>query len=347
MRLTKNASTSSLSFALALAMAGPMAVLLTSSASVAAPAKEAKYSELTAQAQAHRDAGRYAEAAQAFAEAYDMLEEREQRGLKGEITIGNAMDDYRSAQEEAPDSMGLLFQEAALLERYGNRLEGLPEDLGKELERVKARMEELRVADESEAARRRAAEEERRAAEAKQPKVAPEPVDVLTKVKQPEVAPEPVDVLTKTKQPEVAPEPIDELAKVKGSRSRRAADFAVLGVGLTAFVGGTAMIANGVWNLGKVERRRDALLATLDAYGGGTPQMRESLRDEIESWHGRWRGIGTGLAVGGGALAAVGIGLTTWGVLRMRKGKQGSGRVSVAWPMGLGRGVGISLVGRY
>jgi hypothetical protein len=333
MQLTKNTSSSYLSFILALVVAGPGAVSLASPASAAAPAKEAKYSELTTQAQAHRAAGRYAEAAQAFAAAYDALDEREQRGLKGEITIGNAMDDYRSAQEQAPESMGLLFQEAALLERYGERIGGLPEDLGKELERVKAKMEELRrAADERAAQERRATEEERRVAQ---------------EAKQPEVVPEPIDERAKVKQPEVAPEPIDERAKVKKVRSRRATDFAILGVGLTAFVGGTAVVAGGVWNLGNVEQRRNALLGALDANAGGTPQMREDLRDEIEGWHDRWRGIGTGLAVSGGVLAAAGIGLTTWGVLRRSKGKQSAGPVSVAWPLGLGRGLGISLVGRY
>ena len=76
--------------------------------------------------------------------------------------------------------------------------------------------------------------------------------------------------------------------------SRRNRNIAVTG----------ALVAGGVWNIGNAERRRDELLGTVDANGGGTMDMRNDLRDEIEGWHDRWRGIGTGMAVGGGVLAA-------------------------------------------
>lgn len=181
----------------------------------AAPEKAPSFGELTKQAEEHRAAGRHAEAAQAFAAAYESLGEQDQRGLRGEITIGNALDDYRRAQEQQPESRGLLFQEAALLERYGKRMGGLPEGLGKELERVKARVADLHRAEEERKAEERLAEEERRAKEAKAAKAA-------------KAEPEPIE-----------PEP----------RSRRPANFAILGVGLASVVGGTALVATacGTW----------------------------------------------------------------------------------------------------
>jgi hypothetical protein len=219
----------------------------------AAPEKAPSFGELTKQAEEHRAAGRHAEAAQAFAAAYESLGEQDQRGLRGEITIGNALDDYRRAQEQQPESRGLLFQEAALLERYGKRMGGLPEGLGKELERVKARVADLHRAEEERKAEERLAEEERKAEERLE--------EEERRAKEAKAEPEPIE-----------PEP----------RSRRPANFAILGVGLASVVGGTALVANGVWNLGNVKRRRDERLTLLEETDAGTPlilHVSDRLRD--------------------------------------------------------------------
>jgi len=320
MRVITSVLVSSLSLALALVMAGFGAVVLVPSVIAAAPESASSFDELARQAEEHRVGGRYVESAQAFAAAYESLSERDQRGIKGEITIGNALDDYRHAQEKQPESLGLLFQEAALLERYGKRMGGLSEELGKELARVQARVVDLHRAEEERKAEERLAEEDRKAKERREAERRDAEEQELNG------EPKPIDV---------APQ------------SRRLASYAILGAGLVSVAGGTALVASGAWNLGNVERRRDVLLAALEANGGGTPQMREGLRDEIEGWRNHWRGIGTGLAVSGGVLLAAGIGLTTWAAVRMRNDRPNPRRASVVWPRISAHELGIAFTGRY
>jgi hypothetical protein len=107
------------------------------------------------------------------------------------------------------------------------------------------------------------------------------------------------------------------------------------------------LLASGAWNLGNVARRGDELLALVDANGGGTPEMREAFRGDVDEWREQWRGIGTGMVVGGAVLAAAGVGLTTWGVVRLRRGKRGVQQARVVRPMSSGRGVGLVVTGRW
>ena len=257
-----------------------------------APKGEASFSDLTTQAESHRAAGRYAESAQGFAAAYESLSEREQQGLKGEITIGNAVDDYRLAQQAKPESRGLLVQEIALLERYGKRVGGLPEELGKELGRAKARVEDLHRA-----------EEQRKA----------------------ETDPEPVREGTVAASEVEAP-------------TRRAADLALVGSGAVALVGGVGLLGAGGWMFGAADQRRDEQLAALasDEYPDEA-----SIRDELAQWHQRGRGLATGLVVSGAVLAGVGIGLTSWGVVRLRRAGGSERRASVVMPVFSVDGAGI------
>ena len=303
--------------AMVLALASFGAASLMPLTAATAPESTPNFEELTAKAEEHRAAGRYAESAQAFAAAYESLGDQAQSGLRGEITIGNALDDYRRAQEQSPESLGLLFQESALLERYGKRLGGLPEELGKELERVKTRVADLHRAEEDRKAEERLAE--RRTAEKRL-----------------------------EEEQRAKPEPKTEPEPVEGApRSRRVATFAILGAGLVSVTGGTAMLASGAWNIANVRRRGDEKLAAIEAAPGGSEQERNALRGDVEEWQGQWRRIGTGLAVGGAVLAAAGIGLSTWAVVRMRKDQPSSERASVVWPVASPWGLGIALVGRY
>jgi len=303
----------SLWVSLVLAMGGSAATLLPSPAAAAAPEEVSSFSELTAQAQAHRAAERYAESAHAFAEAYEALGEDEQRGLKGEITIGNAVDDYRRAQLAEPDSVGLLFQEVALLERYGKRIDGLPEELSRELERARARVQDVhRMREDLEAEKR--LEAERRRAEARLE-------------------------AQRNEEPEPEPEPEPE-----GPPSTRRADLAILGVGVASVVGGTALLANGVWNIGKVDRRGAELLSAHDAYDSYSEQERVDYRAEVAVYQDRWSGIGRGLAIGGAVLVAAGVGLTTWGAIRLRRsGHPNRVRAKIPVPAVWTRGGGVSV----
>lgn len=294
---------------LVLAMGAMGATPLSSVAAVAAPEEVASFSELTDLAEEHRAAGRYAASAQAFAEAYEALSEDQQRGLRGEITIGNAVDDYRKAQQAEPDSVGLLSQEIALLERYGEHMGGLPEGLGREMERAKARMDEVHRAEADREAERRV-EAEKRRAEAR-----------LEAEKNNELE----------AQPETPP-------------PRRRSALAILGVGVTSVVGGTALLASGVWNIRKVDRRGAELLSAHDADDRYSEQERGDYRVVVAAYQDRWTGIGRGLAIGGAVLAAAGVGLTTWGVVRMRRsGHPTRVRAKLPVPKVWTRGGGVSV----
>lgn len=132
-------------FTYALVLGSLFSVAITDVRAAPADARDdaVDISELIAQAEAHRASGRHAEAARGFVEVYDDLDDLEQAGLKGEITVNNAVDCFNLAQAAEPVSIALLAEEAALLERYGRRKGGLPDDLVEELERVDARLVEL------------------------------------------------------------------------------------------------------------------------------------------------------------------------------------------------------------
>lgn len=294
---------------------GAMSVVSPAVAAVLAPEVEPTFADLTAQAEAHRAAGRHAESAQAFAAAYESLSERDQKGLKGEIAIGNAVDDYGMAQQEEPGSLELLLQEAALLEQYGQRVGGLPEELAKELGRVKTRMEELHRAEEQRA------EEPEASAKAEEPAKVEERRPAEKEAARPEAQPE-----RAVAAPEVQAPP------------RRVADLAIVGSGAASLVGGVGLIGAGGWMFGAADERRDEQLAALasDEYPDET-----SIRDDLALWHQRGRSLATGLVVSGAVLAGVGIGLTSWGVVRLRRTAAPSRRASVVTPVLSVDGAGV------
>ena len=318
----------------AMLMGGLALGLASSSAAVAAPAGDspgdpARFSELMARAEAYRAEGVYAKSARALTEAYAALGERDQGGAKGEITVNNAVDDFKLAQEQDPENVALLEEEAALLERFGTHAKRkgvLPEGLAEELARVKAKIDEVGAAAKAKAEEQRKADEAAKAeAEAKLQRKADEAAKAEAQRKAAN----------------------EEVVGIEDRPSRRKADAAIVGVGAVSVAGGVALVASGAWNIGNVRRRGDELLAAIDANEGGTPEMREALRGDIEAWRKEWRGIGTGLVVGGAVLAAAGVGLTTWGVVRMRRGKQGAGQATVVRPMLSGGEVGLVVMGRW
>lgn len=60
---------------------------------------------------------------------------------------------------------------------------------------------------------------------------------------------------------------------------------------------------------------------------------------DLDDWQDDWRSFSTALVVSGAVLTATGIGLTTWGIVRMRKHRQSStgGRASLAPSLGPGQ----------
>lgn len=121
-------------------------------------------------------------------------------------------------------------------------------------------------------------------------------------------------------------------------RSRRQA-AATVASGVVGILGGAAMVGVGAWTFGAADDRRDAQLAVFDA---DEYPDEDGLREDLDRWHQRGRGIGTGLVVSGAVLAAAGIGLTAWGVVRVRRaGKGSSARAEAVLPMVGPDGVGV------
>lgn len=114
---------------------------------------------------------------------------------------------------------------------------------------------------------------------------------------------------------------------------------AIVASGVVGILGGAALVGAGAWTFGAADERRDAQLAVFDA---DEYPDEDGLREDLDQWHRRGRGIGTGLVMSGAVLAAAGIGLTAWGVVRMRRaGKRSSARVEAVLPMVGPEGVGV------
>jgi hypothetical protein len=264
------------------------------------------------------DAGDHAAAARAYAQAHGSYAKRTTIGapdVKEKQALSLALDELGLAQAAVPGSFELLEVELALLEEHERRMGGkLPAALAQERERVQGRIAELRA---EETARD---EHERREAEALKAEPAPEQSEPMVSEKG---------------------------AATQGEPRVRKGGPAIVSAGAVSLAGGVAMLASGVWNLGNVRRRGDELLGTIADAEGGTPEMRDELRQEVEAWQTRWRGIGTGLSVGGAVLAATGVGLTVVGIVRMRQGKRVGGHAMVVGPVISGREVGVAVRGRW
>jgi hypothetical protein len=259
----------------------------------------------------HQEAGEHAEAARAYAKAFDAFAQRSKSDAKEMQAVSLAVDEFKLAQDTEPRSLVLLEEEAALLERSIARAKGegaLPDWIEEERSRVKGRIEAL----------------EREAAERKTTPVEPTPeVEPAPEV-------EPTPYLEPAPEVEPAPEP--------DRRSRREAG-AILASGVVGIMGGAGLVGAGAWTWGAADERRDAHLAALDA---DEYPDEDGLREDLEQWHRRGRGIGTGLLVSGAVLAAAGIGLTAWGAVKLRRAAKGSStRARVVLPMVGPDGVGV------
>lgn len=299
----------------------------------------ASFAELMARAEEQRAAWQYAESARAFTAAYDSLGEGDQAGLKGEIAVGNAVDDFQIAQEGDAESIVLFEEEAALLERYRLRVGALPAELEEELGRVKGKLDEHRRAQEeaAEAEAEHRAEAQRRAEQERRAKAQRE-----------------AEAQRRAKAKRRTAEHLEARAARKVAAQREAqreahrkAGIAILSVGLPFVGGGIALMASGEWNRKNVERRGNALLAELDASPSGTFPMRQQYRMQVDGWQSRWERIGGGMIVAGALTMTAGLGLTIWGALRVWEGKRRTGQVSTLGLLPSRHGLGIAVIGRY
>lgn len=117
-------------------------------------------------------------------------------------------------------------------------------------------------------------------------------------------------------------------------------DTIILGSSLVTIMGGAALIGGGIQSIRTVELRRDARQSALDA---NTYLDEQRLRDELEQWSRQRRGLAVGLLTAGVVLTGAGVGLTTWGVLRVRRRHRAADRRSTAvMPMISSRHLGLS-----
>ena len=265
--------------------------LVPFSAHAHAPAAAGDFDSLLARAEERRGAGAVAESARLYAAAYRALPSGERADLMGEITANNALADFRVAREQAPDDDTLLTDHAALLEEVvadrqrahaAGKAEAVPSDLLLELGELRAMLEQRKQQAEDDAA---AAAREQQAAE-------PEP--------------EPIAAPPEDDARETSPTP----------------GIILLSVGVASIVGGGVALGLGGSNLGQLDRivsDQEAALAAAPEY---TDEQRRLYQASLEDWQQQGRSVSLGLMIGGGVLAAAGIGLTTWGAIRLHRARR-------------------------
>ena len=257
------------------------------------------FDELTARADGRRAAGDHAGSAALYDQAYRARPEPQRADQVGEITVRSALTDYELAWAAELD-VALLEAEAELLEDFlaarrkaraaaqaqqAREVPEVPQDLVDELGRVQTRIAEQRDTGPAVGTEATASEPE------------PEPL--------PGPKPEPSAII-----------PVEPAAAPIASRKRSAA---MLGVGLGAAVGGTGLIAGGAATSARARALGDARLRALGADPQYTDAQRQAYRSALGDWQQHWRSASTALVVTGAVLAATGIGLTTWGIVRVRR----------------------------
>ncbi|MCA9710620.1 MAG: hypothetical protein KDK70_32560 [Myxococcales bacterium] len=273
---------------------------------------------LMAKAEEQRGAGEHAAAARSYAAAHRALADEDDRaGPMGELVIDNALADYALAREQAPEDQALVEEPVALLEEFiemrdrahaAGRAEAVPPRLLQELERLKALVEEARTPVESSGASSM----------------------VRTQPSKPMNRPE----SSKLSEPlESSKSPALSAFEEPSDPADSEIDVTLLVGGVVSTVGGVALIGGGAWNFEKINRQAQARSTALEE-GEYTDEAREAYQTELDAWTDRWRGASTGLVVAGSVLAATGIGLTTWGAIRMRRSGRGlRGRASLGVPI--------------
>lgn len=271
--------------------------------------------------EAHQAAGAHAEAARVYAKAFDAFAKRSKSDAKETQAVSLAVDEFKTAQDAQPRNLVLLEEEAILLERFvahAKDRRALPEGMEEEFQRVQGTIEMLKQ--ELDEEQRRHEERRRQEQQGKQPEAE----------RHEQAEPEQRrDAETTNERPR----------RMKPDQQSRREAATILGSGVAGILGGTVFIAVGVWTFGAADDRRDAQLTVLDA--SEFPDE-ASIREHLDEWHRRGRGIATGFMVGGAVLAGVGVGLVSWGAIRLRRsGRATKKRASIVLPMLAADGVGV------
>ncbi|MCX4243458.1 hypothetical protein [Paraliomyxa miuraensis] len=313
-------------------VAGPGGALPSSWVWAAArPSKKstAEFDRLMAQAEAQRNEGDHAAAARSYAAAHRSLPEGERSGLMGELAVDNALASYRAAYERDPDEMALLGEPIVLLREFldlrtrdhqAGTAEEVPFRLQMEQERLRSELRSIR--------KQRKETEIIEAAEAAAALSSPPA----------EQEDEPRTKKTRTKTPRTK----TPKTKNKQPRGSEVYDVWILVGGSVALASGVTLLGGGLWNMAQVGKRARARRDALDQ-GTYSADRRSEYLDDLDEWEGRWRRVGSTMAVTGSLLLAAGGGLTTWGVLRMQRHEQGRRRASLSVPVLSRERIGLSL----
>jgi hypothetical protein len=289
------------------------------------------YADLAARAEAAREAEAHAEAAALWARAYRARPEPRRADPTGEITVRAAMADFELALEEAPDDPTLLRAQAELVREFvGVRTpEASPQDIIDALAELDARLVAL---------------------EPRPPRSKPSRRDTTGSGTDVPEVPEPSLVITPTSRPTLeldSPRGVPSAsnrARKPQRRSSRRVDRALVGLGVTSLATGAAGLAGGGWMLVATHRRAvgyaQGANATIDVADGTDrtyaqwqhdQQQIDAYRVALDEFKRDSNRNAALLLVGGSLLAATGIGLTTWGVLRLRaNGRRPGARAALA-----------------
>ena len=105
----------------------------------------------------------------------------------------------------------------------------------------------------------------------------------------------------------------------------------LLTLGLASVVGGTVVLAVGARNSSQIDARVDEQLAALAAVPEYTEGQRQEFRDAIAAWEQDNRATARGMIVGGAVLAAAGVGLSAWGLVRIGHDRKHDQPSRTAW----------------
>lgn len=308
---------------------------------IAAPPTESTASpsadDLIAQAEAKSDAGAHAEAAALYAESYRALPQEQQRGELGAFIVKNATQSYRRALEHPAEDLEqvrtqivLLRAEAELLHEFTEHREPetVPASVAKTRDELGLRIRVLERQEAELVAQLPVPPEVARVSPLGDPPVLAAPPEPSPQEPEPSPPTPPSSALGENSTAPAhvpAPSPSEPL-------QRRKHTAAIIGVGVTTLVGSAATIGGGGWMFTDFIRRGNDMVQQYDdevadaASSERTPAeieadeaaQRQRLA-EIERFREQSRRKATGVVAGGAALAAVGIGITAWGVARLRR----------------------------
>lgn len=287
------------------------------------------HDELMSQAEAKRDAGAYADAADLCAKAYRALPDEDRQGDLGGFIIKNAMQDYRSSLEEPPQGIDqtrahltLLRAEADLLREFMTErdagavppvVETTLAELGSRirvLERREAELASREVVHRGEIAPVPLTEPSPTASSSRESAAPSTPARLGKEVQS-------VETDRRTNQSTVR-------VQAKPLHSRKSTE-AILSAGGVSVVAGAAMIGGGTWMFTDFMRHANDMDQQYDrevALGALSESEKQRRLDEVERFRADSLAKARGVVIGGAVMAAAGFGVSAWGMARIQQNRK-------------------------